>query len=306
MNQLNNELEDVKKFCDDEAKERQSLLGRFRNLEHEYDGMSTVLDEEITSKENLQRQCHKAESEANIWRMKYEKDGIAKIEELEHIKMKLQARLAECEGTVENLNSKLINLEKHKATLQENIEEMSAKVDHATIVNSQAEKKMKQFDKVVLEWKNKADGLTQELDVSQRECRNVSSELFRVKNGYEECMGQLDEVRRENKNLSDEIKDIMEQISEGGRSILSSSSSAKLEYDDDLPWKWATTKEKVDEIRVKLFQTMQPLKANIIQTYFLHDFHRRNQHYYPLGGIIRRSVINTATKSMIRNYIESG
>ena len=32
-NQLNNELEDVKKFCDDEAKERQSLMGRFRNLE---------------------------------------------------------------------------------------------------------------------------------------------------------------------------------------------------------------------------------------------------------------------------------
>merc|ERR1711983_335394 len=82
-NQLNNELEDVKKFCDDEAKERQSLMGRFRNLEHEYDGMSTVLDEEITSKENLQRQCHKAESEANVWRLKYEKDGIAKIEELE-------------------------------------------------------------------------------------------------------------------------------------------------------------------------------------------------------------------------------
>ena len=53
-NQLNNELEDVKKFCEDEAKERQSLMGRFRNLEHEYDGMSTVLDEEITSKENLQ------------------------------------------------------------------------------------------------------------------------------------------------------------------------------------------------------------------------------------------------------------
>jgi len=30
---------------------------------------------------------------------------------------------------------------------------------------------------------------------------------------------QLDEVRRENKNLSNEIKDIMDQISEGGRSI---------------------------------------------------------------------------------------
>merc|ERR1712203_755495 len=49
--------------------------------------------------------------------------------------------------------------------------------------------------------------------------RNASSELFRVKNAYEEAIFQLDEVRKENKTLSNEIKDIMDQISEGGRSI---------------------------------------------------------------------------------------
>merc|ERR1711951_245237 len=37
--------------------------------------------------------------------------------------------------------------------------------------------------------------------------------------GYEESTLQLDEVRKENKLLSNEIKDIMDQISEGGRSI---------------------------------------------------------------------------------------
>merc|ERR1712210_23870 len=36
---------------------------------------------------------------------------------------------------------------------------------------------------------------------------------------YEESILQLDEVRKENKVLSNEIKDIMDQISEGGRSI---------------------------------------------------------------------------------------
>merc|ERR1711994_1146672 len=46
-----------------------------------------------------------------------------------------------------------------------------------------------------------------------------SAELFRVKNGYDESILQLDEVRRENKTLSNEIKDIMDQITEGGRSI---------------------------------------------------------------------------------------
>merc|ERR1712109_142953 len=81
------------------------------------------------------------------------------------------------------------------------------------------EKKAKQFDKIVQEWKRKVDSLGMDLDVSQKETRNASSELFRVKAAYEESVLQLDEVRRENKCLSNEIKDIMDQISEGGRSI---------------------------------------------------------------------------------------
>merc|ERR1712240_791453 len=37
--------------------------------------------------------------------------------------------------------------------------------------------------------------------------------------GYEESQQQLEVVRRENKSLSNEIKDIMDQIGEGGRTI---------------------------------------------------------------------------------------
>merc|ERR1712073_142158 len=58
-----------------------------------------------------------------------------------------------------------------------------------------------------------------DLDMAQNETRSVSSELFKVKNAYDEAVIQLEEVRRENKLLSNEIKDIMDQISEGGRSI---------------------------------------------------------------------------------------
>merc|ERR1711992_437754 len=67
--------------------------------------------------------------------------------------------------------------------------------------------------------KMKVDGLGMDLDVAQKDCRNASSELFRIKSAYEESILQLDEVRKENKCLSNEIKDIMDQISEGGRSI---------------------------------------------------------------------------------------
>merc|ERR1719411_2186373 len=91
--------------------------------------------------------------------------------------------------------------------------------DQAHILNNSMEKKAKQFDRIVGEWKQKVDSMSMDLDVAQKDCRNASSELFRVKSAYEESILQLDEVRRENKTLSNEIKDIMDQIAEGGRSI---------------------------------------------------------------------------------------
>ena len=212
-------LEDAKHNADNESRERQLLLGRFKNLEHELDGMKEQLEEEIASREDINRQTSKAEAEATMWHSKYESDAVAKAEELEMSKMKLQARLTEAEATTENLNGKLQQIERAKGKIHAEIEEMNINLDQAQILNNQMEKKARQFDKIVGEWKRKVDGLAMDLDVAQKECRNASSELFRVKAAYEESVAQLDEVRRENKSLSNEIKDIMDQISEGGRSI---------------------------------------------------------------------------------------
>merc|ERR1711988_1956999 len=69
------------------------------------------------------------------------------------------------------------------------------------------------------EWQSKAADLSAEIGASQDEGRNYSSELFRLKAAQQESVEQLDVVKRENKNLADEIKDLLDQLGEGGRSI---------------------------------------------------------------------------------------
>jgi myosin heavy chain 6/7 len=54
--QLASQLDDVKRMADDEAKERQSLLGRFRTLEHEFDGVKTHFDDEVQQREECGHQ----------------------------------------------------------------------------------------------------------------------------------------------------------------------------------------------------------------------------------------------------------
>merc|ERR1711990_518168 len=185
------QLNDVKALCDNEARERGLLLGKYRNLEHELDGAREALDEEAAGRENVLRLTAKAEGEAQCWRQKYETDAVAKGEEVEMAKAKIAAESSD----------------------------MANSLDQAQVLNAAMDRKAKQFDKVIGEWKGKVDRLSFDLDVSQKETRNASSELFKLKSAYEETMLQLEEVRRENKTLSNEIKDIMDQISEGGRSI---------------------------------------------------------------------------------------
>merc|ERR1712002_1398059 len=213
------QLNDVKALCDNEARERGLLLGKYRNLEHELDGARDALDEETAGRENVLRLVAKAEGEAQVWRQKFETDAVAKGEELEMTKMKLTARLTEAEAAIDNLNAKLSQVEKAKAKVGGEIAEMSTSLDQAQVLNAAMDRKAKQFDKVIGEWKAKVDRLSFDLDLSQKETRNASSELFKIKSAYEETALQLEEVRRENKTLSNEIKDIMDQISEGGRSI---------------------------------------------------------------------------------------
>merc|ERR1711936_914688 len=81
------------------------------------------------------------------------------------------------------------------------------------------EKRGHNFEKVMGEWKAKADDIMAELEACRSEGRNFSSEVFRLKAGHDETIEQLDVVKRENKNLADEIKDLLDQLGDGGRSI---------------------------------------------------------------------------------------
>ena len=66
--------------------ERATLLGKFRNLEHDLDNLREQVEEEAEGKADIQRQLSKANAEAQLWRSKYESEGVARAEELEEAK----------------------------------------------------------------------------------------------------------------------------------------------------------------------------------------------------------------------------
>merc|ERR1712050_608148 len=113
----------------------------------------------------------------------------------------------------------IANGEKTKHRLEAELEDISLEYERVHAAAIITEKRGRNFDKVIGEWKAKADDLAVEVDASNKECRNYNSELFRLKAAWDETSQQLDIVKRDNKNLADEIKDLLDQLGDGGRSI---------------------------------------------------------------------------------------
>ena len=61
---------------------------------------------------------------------RYETESVSKIEDLEHAKLKLQARLAEAEDTIEGLTNRCVILEKAKQKYATEVEDMQMQVGH--------------------------------------------------------------------------------------------------------------------------------------------------------------------------------
>merc|ERR1712051_858171 len=202
-----------------EARDRAALVAKFKNLNTELENLKDRIEEESEKKSDALKALSKSNAEIQLWKSKFETEGMGRIDELEGGKQKLSARLMEAEETIETLNQKVASAEKTKHRLETELEDLQLEYERVHAAAIITEKRGRNFDKVIGEWKAKSDDLVAEVDASHKETRNYSSELFRLKAAWDETTQQLDIVKRENKNLADEIKDLLDQLGDGGCSI---------------------------------------------------------------------------------------
>uniref|UniRef100_A0A2I3HFW6 Myosin motor domain-containing protein n=1 Tax=Nomascus leucogenys TaxID=61853 RepID=A0A2I3HFW6_NOMLE len=216
---LTSQVDDYKRQLDEESKSRSTAVVSLANTKHDLDLVKEQLEEEQGGKSELQRLVSKLNTEVTTWRTKYETDAIQRTEELEETKRKLAARLQEAEEAAETAQARAASLEKNKQRLQAEVEDLTIDLEKANAAAAALDKKQRLFDKMLAEWQQKCEELQVEVDSSQKECRMYMTESFKIKTAYEESLEHLESVKKENKTLQEEIKDLIDQLGEGGRSV---------------------------------------------------------------------------------------
>merc|ERR1712088_764118 len=216
---LTTQLEDTKRLGEAEARDRSALLAKFKNLTTELENTRERIEDEHGRKSDALKALSKAQAEIQLWKSRFETEGMGRVDELDASRNKLQAKIVESGELVDVLTTKVANAEKSKTRMNSELDDLAMEYERVHAAALITEKRGKNFDKVLGEWQSKAADVSAEVAASQDEGRNYTSELFRLKAAQDEALEQLDIVKRENKNLADEIKDLLDQLGEGGRSI---------------------------------------------------------------------------------------
>merc|ERR1711874_146139 len=133
---LSTQLEDTKRLADAEARDRASLLTKFKMLSTECENLKMRIGEEAEKKNDALKALSKAQAEIQLWKSKYETEALGRIDELEGGKAKLGSRVNEVEETIDSLNTKIAATEKSKHRLEAELEEISMEYErtHAAVI----------------------------------------------------------------------------------------------------------------------------------------------------------------------------
>ena len=108
------------------------------------------IEEESEKKSDALKALSKAQAEIQLWRSKFETEGLGRIDDLEGSKTKLTARLSEAEETIDSLNQKVSATEKTKHRLETELGDLQLEYERVHAAAVITEKRGRNFDKVNL------------------------------------------------------------------------------------------------------------------------------------------------------------
>ena len=106
------------------------------------------IEEESEKKSDALKALSKAMAEIQLWRSKFETEGLGRVEELEGSKTKITARVLEAEETIDSLNQKISATEKTKHRLETELEDLQLEYERVHAAAVITEKRGRNFDKV--------------------------------------------------------------------------------------------------------------------------------------------------------------
>jgi len=217
--QLQHQLDECKNRLDEETRLRNQLTIQLTNIQVDFDNLNARLEEEQEAGSGLRAALAKAQGELQTLRGRYDKDMMMKTEELEEMRRKFTARIAELEDACESARARAAKFEKERNRLNVEIREITIELETSQANCADLAKRLKQSENLNHELQRRVDELSSDLQNANGENARLNGELTRLKVTCTELSERNDALARENRQLSEALREAQSANKDLGRQV---------------------------------------------------------------------------------------
>lgn len=204
---LQAQVDELKSRLDDEGRVNNQITIQLNSLQIEYDNLLAKYEEETEGTTGIKAQFTRLQQDFTVLKSKYDKDMAAKSEELDDLRRRLNARIAELEDAAEQARARASKFEKEKTRLSVEIREISVELETANANCQDLARRCKAAEGGHVELTRRIEEMSHELEVLRGDNGRLAAELAKLKALVSDLTDKNDQLARENKQLSEALRE---------------------------------------------------------------------------------------------------
>lgn len=205
-NKVASQLKDLQTNLDTVTRAKMSAESRVQSVEQTMKTLSIELEEIKQVRIDLERQVIKCRDESADWKKRYENEARLRIEDVDALKKKFGAQVADLQDQLDAALNKLKQAEQQKNRLAQEVQIISKdlEVSHVTIKDFQM--KLQSSEKRCDELAAKLREMTNLYEKADRDSKARAQELVRLANDMDRCKMDNENLKRDNGKLADDCR----------------------------------------------------------------------------------------------------
>lgn len=205
-NKVASQLKELQSSLDNVTRVKATAETRVSSLEAQLKTVTIQLEEQKEMRIELERQIEKWRIDGGDWKKKYETEARLRIEDVDTLKKKFGAQIADLQDQLDATLSKLKGLEQVKTRLQTEVHTLVKDLESSQISIKEFTSRLSASEKRCDELAAKLREMTNLYERADKDSKNRAQEIVRIANEMDRCKMDNDVLRRDKGKLEDDCK----------------------------------------------------------------------------------------------------
>merc|ERR1712066_1156347 len=212
-------LDEAKRVADDEARERHLLLGKYRNIEHELDGVKDNLEHANANNQDTQRSIKKYQQQIRDAQGKLEEESRQKSAARDNL-VTAERRANSMSNALEEARTLLEQADRNRRTMEQELADVNETLSDATVTNQAIAAAKRKLESEMQTLHAELDEMTAEARLCEEKAAKSMIDAARLADELRSEQDLAQNLERDRKLLEAQVKDLHSRCDEAETNAL--------------------------------------------------------------------------------------